>query len=183
MQNLWVTGYRNYELNIYNDQDLKLKVIKTALQQTLIDHLNQGMTWLITGGQLGTEQWALAVAHQLKTDYPELKSAAMLPFAEFGQQWNENNRSKLAQALTWADFSEPITKQPYQSGRQLRTYQQFMLTHTDKAVLLYDPEYPGKPSYDYKAILKYQETHDYDLTLIDMYDLESISQDLQENLS
>ena len=41
-----------------------------------------GADWLITGGQMGIEQWAIEVALDLQaTDYPEFQIALMTPFA------------------------------------------------------------------------------------------------------
>ncbi|MCH4172523.1 MAG: DUF1273 domain-containing protein [Lactobacillus sp.] len=180
MRNLWVTGYRSYELNVFSAQDKKVQVIQYALKNQLKAFLDEGLAWIITGGQMGIEQWTLALADDLKHAYPELRSAAMLPFADFGSNWNENNQQMLQTAIATADFSEPISKQPYENPQQLRTYQAFMLEHTDGALLVYDPEFPGKTKYDYAAITKYQEQTDYGLTLIDMYALEEAAQQLNE---
>ena len=56
-----------------------------------------------------------------------------------------------------------------------------MLEHTDRALLLYDPEHPGKPKYDYEAIKKYQEKSDYPLDIIDFYDLQEAAEEYEEN--
>ncbi|OAU85458.1 hypothetical protein PY70_01890, partial [Lacticaseibacillus rhamnosus] len=89
---LWITGYRAYELNVFGAQDPKLKVLKTSLKNTLTQFLDEGLNWLITGGQLGVEQWSIEVALTLKPLYPEFKIAMMLPFTDFGSQWNDNNK-------------------------------------------------------------------------------------------
>ncbi|WP_416352947.1 DUF1273 domain-containing protein [Agrilactobacillus fermenti] len=181
MENLWVTGYRNYELNVYDDKDPKLRIIKYALRQQLTTYLDQGLAWIITGAQLGSEQWTIQVAQQLKQDYPELRVAAMLPFMEFGHNWNEANQTQLNNILTTADFTGNVSAKAYHSPQQLKNYQTFMLEHTDGALMLYDPEYPGKPKYDYDAILKYQTQSDYTLDLIDMYDLEDLSRQISQD--
>ncbi|MBA1394307.1 DUF1273 family protein, partial [Lactobacillus sp. XV13L] len=62
---------------------------------------------------------------------------------------------------------------------QLRNYQNFMLLHTDRALMIYDPESPGKPKFDYNLIKKYQENEDYPLELIDFYDLQDAAQEYQ----
>ncbi|TAR46582.1 hypothetical protein BV232_13855, partial [Lactiplantibacillus plantarum] len=58
-------------------------------------------------------------------------------------------------------------KQPYENPQQLKNYQEFMVTHTDAATLVYDPDNPGKPTYDYDLIRNFSDTHPYPLTLID----------------
>ncbi|MFC0423525.1 DUF1273 domain-containing protein [Lactiplantibacillus plajomi] len=167
MSRLWLSGYRSYELNVFGDQDPKLKVIKYALTNYLTTQIEDGMDWLITGGQLGIEQWAAEVGLALKQDYPELKVAMMLPYGEFGGRWNETNQAKLQTLLARVDFQAPVSKQPYENPQQLKNYQEFMVTHTDAATLIYDPDNPGKPSYDYDLIRQYGEAHPYPLTVID----------------
>lgn len=173
---IWLSGYRNYELNIFKDDDPKLLIIKKALRAKLINLLDDGMEWVITGGQLGVEQWGVDVAHQLQKDYSQLKIGIILPFNDFGHHWNENNQNKLQKVLAMSDCHALLTKKPYQSPRQLRVYQQFMLKHTDGALLVYDPENGGKPQYDYQAIQAYQQQHCYNCQLIDMYELQSIAE-------
>ncbi len=70
MSRLWVSGYRSYELNVFGDQDDKLKVIKYALTNYLTTQIEDGMDWLITGGQLGIEQWTAEVGLELKRLIP-----------------------------------------------------------------------------------------------------------------
>lgn len=180
LRRLWLTGYRGYELNIYQEKDPKLTVINYALKNALKSYLDDGLEWVITGAQLGVEQWTMAAVNDLKLDYPELKIAVMLPFAEFGKQWNEKNQAQLNQVLAKADFTGQVSQRPYQNPIQLKNYQTFMSEHTDGALLLYDPESPGKPSYDYEFLQqKIVRDPNYQLQLINFYQL----QDEAENLS
>ncbi|AVK62991.1 hypothetical protein C5Z26_02115 [Lactobacillus sp. CBA3606] len=167
MSRLWMSGYRSYELGVFGDTDDKLKVIKYALTSYLTAQIEDGVDWLITGGQLGVEQWCAEVGVALKQTYPELKVAMMLPYAEFGGRWKENNQAKLQLLLAQVDFHAAISKRPYENPQQLRNYQEFMVTHTDAAALVYDLDNPGKPSYDYDAIQSFTETQPYPLTVID----------------
>lgn len=179
MRRLWVTGYRSYELNVFRDQDPKIKVIKQVLTDQLSSLLNEkdDEFWLITGPQLGVERWAAEVGLALKQDYSQLKVAIMLPFADFAQKWNENNQEKLATIKEKVDFSATVSAHPYQSPQQLRVYQRFMLDHTDRMLMVYDPEFEGKPKYDY-AVASRQE--DYPLTLVDFDDLEEAANEWAE---
>lgn len=66
MSRLWVTGYRSYELGIFKDDDPKRKVIDSVLKSEISQAIVDGMDWLISGGQLGIEQWSLEMALNLK---------------------------------------------------------------------------------------------------------------------
>ncbi|KRO18218.1 DUF1273 domain-containing protein [Lacticaseibacillus saniviri] len=180
MDRLWLTGYRSYEMNVYGDSDPKLPIIKETLKNQLIQALDNGMTWLISGGELGTEQWGLEVGIALKADYPDLQTSLMTPFTDFGSRWQEDNQDKLSALKAQVDFTASVSQAPYQKPAQLSGYMQFMLQHTDGALLLYDPEVEGKPKFQYAAIQRYQENHDYPLTLITLEDLEEEARNLAD---
>ncbi|MGM9906721.1 DUF1273 domain-containing protein [Limosilactobacillus sp.] len=182
MRRLWVTGYRGYELNVFKDSDPKVKVIKKVLAEHLKNYLEKDAEecWLISGPQMGVERWALECGLALKEDYSQLRLALMEPYTAFDQRWNEANQEKLAVIKTKVDFSAPVTEHPYQSPQQLRNYQHFMLTHTDSLLMVYDPEYEGKPKYDYRQAQRYQEQADYSISLIDFDELQEAAVEYQE---
>lgn len=182
MRRLWVTGYRSYELNVFKDDDPKVKVIKDVLSRELRSRLEESDDefWLITGPQLGVEQWSAEVALDLKATFPQLKVSIMMPFTEFGQQWNENNQAKLENLQSRVDFSVSVSDHPYQSPKQLRAFQHFMLTHTDEALLIYDPDHEGKEKYDYQAIQRFAESNEYSYRLIDFDELQEAAIEWQE---
>lgn len=179
MRRLWVTGYRSYELNVFSDDDPKVKVIKKALTDHLTGLLEEDNDefWVITGPQLGVERWAIEVVLQLKKLFPQLKVAMMLPFTNFAQKWNENNQEKLATIRGHVDFSAEVTNHPYQSPQQLRIYQRFMLNHTDQQLIIYDPDHEGKPRYDYWAA---QNKEGYPVTVVDFDELQEVAVEWSE---
>ncbi|WP_278930412.1 DUF1273 domain-containing protein [Limosilactobacillus oris] len=174
MRRLWLTGYRSYELNAFQDDDPKAAVVKRVLTQRLTSLLEEDDDefWVITGPQLGVEQWGAAVALELKKNFRQLKVAMMLPFADFGQQWNATNRDRLLNLRDRVDFAREVTTKPYESPEQLRLYQRFMLDHTDSMLMVYDPDHPGKPKYDYELAQKYGDQQDYPVDLVDLDELQ-----------
>ena len=181
MQRLWVTGYRSYELNAFSDSDPKIAVIKYALKRHFIDLIEEGqLDWIITGANLGVEQWAAEVGLELGEKYP-LRTSIMIPYEEFANRWNEKNQAKFLSLKEKVAFFASTSDRPYYSPVQLRNYQNFMVQHTDRAMMIYDLEHPGKPKYDYNLIQKYQETKEYPLDLIDFYELQDTAEEYQEN--
>lgn len=177
---LWVTGYRSYELNVFNDKDPKKDVIKAVIKNNLKESCDSGSTWIITGGQLGVEQWTVEAVVELKEEYPELKVALMLPFADLGGNWQDEKKQRLMELKQKADFCASVSKQPYSSPQQLKNYQRFMLDHTEGALLIYDPDYPGKTKFDYQAIKQRQEKANYTVQLVEMLDLQDAASELNE---
>ncbi|UDM32726.1 DUF1273 domain-containing protein [Lentilactobacillus laojiaonis] len=184
MNRLWITGYRSYELGIFNDKDIKADVIKWALKQELSLAIENGTNWIISGGQLGIEQWSLEVANELRQEYTgEFKTALMTPFSNFGNQWNEINQEKLRNLKNKVDFFGEVSQRPYENPQQLRNYQDFMLSHTDQSILVYDLEHTGKSQYDYDAIQNFSKAHSYIYKLINFDDLQEFAIEYQESLN
>ena len=181
MNRIWVTGYRSFELNVFNDQDPKIKVIKYALKNYLIDKFeNEEIDWIITGANLGVEQWCAEVMTELREEY-SVRFSVLIPYTNFADRWNENNQAKFLNIKNEADFFASTSNSPYSSPMQLKNYQNFIMDHTDQALMIYDPEHPGKPKYDYQLIKNKQEVKDYPLDLIDFYDLQDSAEEYQEN--
>ncbi|MBW8009140.1 DUF1273 domain-containing protein [Lactobacillus helveticus] len=180
MQRLWVTGYRSYELNVFGDKDPKITIIKYTLKNYFKGLLeNDQLDWIITGANLGVEQWTAEVGLELGKKYP-LRTSIMIPYEKFADRWNENNQTKFLILKERVDFFASTSNLPYQNPVQLRNYQNFMLQHTDRALMVYDTEHPGKPKYDYNLIQKYQKAEEYPLDLIDFYDLQDAAEEYQE---
>ncbi|ANZ58189.1 hypothetical protein BGL34_01305 [Fructilactobacillus lindneri] len=180
MNRIWVSGYRNYELGVFDNKSPKALIIKLAIKEQLKQLIENGCEWIITGVQLGTEQWTIEIANQLKEEYPnQFKIGIMLPFKDFGKKWNEANQIQMQHLLSIADFSASVSDHPYESPQQLKNYQTFMLTHTDGALFLYDTDNEGKTMYDYNATNYYMKNHNYTMQIIDFDDLQETANELQ----
>lgn len=185
MKRLWTTGYRAYELGVFDEKDPKVAVIKDVLQKQLRYQLDSTSEefWLITGPQMGVERWSIESALTIKVDYPQLKIALMEPYADFAARWNENNQARLAAVKAQVDFTGRVSEKKYESPEQLRAYQNFMLHYTDGALLIYDPEREGKTVWDWRAINRYREQNvDYSMRMIDFDELQEAAEEYSERL-
>lgn len=185
MKRLWTTGYRAYELGVFDEKNPKVAVIKDVLQKQLRYQLDSTSEefWLITGPQMGVERWSIESALTIKVDYPQLKIALMEPYADFAARWNENNQARLAAIKAQVDFAGRVSEKKYESPEQLRAYQNFMLHYTDGALLIYDPEREGKTVWDWRAINRYREQNaDYSMRMIDFDELQEAAEEYSERL-
>ena len=57
MAAILVTGYKSFELGIFQDKDERISVIKKAIRHDLIRYFEEGIDWLIFMGNLGFEYW------------------------------------------------------------------------------------------------------------------------------
>ncbi|WP_245570046.1 DUF1273 domain-containing protein [Lacticigenium naphthae] len=172
MKNLLISGYRSYELNVFNRKDPKLPYIKKVLRENFIQAIEEGTQWFLIGGQLGTELWSGEVLIELKKEYPDIRLSIIFPFKGFGEKWNEENKLLLEKVTNGADYVNWTSKEGYTKPRQLQQHQQFMVDHTHGALLLYDTEFEGKSTFLYNYLKNRQEHSPYPIQLITFEDLE-----------
>ncbi|MFC4709734.1 DUF1273 domain-containing protein [Enterococcus eurekensis] len=170
---LIITGYRNYEIGVFQDKDMKIKIIKKVIREALITLIEDGLKWVIVSGNLGVELWAAEVVIELKKVYPEIKLALIFPFEGWGGNWNEKNQQLLNTVKLQADYVNSTSHQPYQNPSQLKNHTRFLLEKTKGCLLVYDEDYPGKTSYFLKDARHFQEQQAYLIQQITMDDLEN----------
>lgn len=146
---LLVSGYRGFELGVFNENDDRISIIKKAIRRDLERFCNDGLEWLIFTGNLGFEVWVLEVANELKADY-DLKIATIFCFANQGENWSESNQEKLA-AFKQVDFVK-YSFAAYESPSQFKQYHQFLMANTDAAYLFYDEEHETNLKYLYRTM-------------------------------
>ncbi|WP_303753997.1 DUF1273 domain-containing protein [Enterococcus sp. S86.2] len=173
IKTLLLTGYRSYELGVFQDKDPKIAIIKKAIKNNLLPYVDDGLEWLIVSGNLGVEMWAAETVSELKATYPDLHLGVLFPFEEFGEQWNEGNKEKLLRLKKEADYVESVSHKPYQSPQQLQNHTNFLLQHSDGVLAVFDPEFPGKPKYLLDSATKLAENNEYLIHLITMDDLQN----------
>lgn len=173
IKTLYVTGYRSFELGIFQGKDPKITVIKNVLKKELASYIEAGVEWILISGNLGVELWTAEVVGELKMEYPEVQLGLLYPFKDFGNNWNEQNRELLSKAESLADYINSVSHQTYQSPAQLKMHTKFLLEHSGGSLLIYDKEYSGKTEYFLKDAQHFSEREPYDIRLITMDDLQN----------
>ncbi|MGR3741793.1 SLOG family protein [Companilactobacillus sp. DQM5] len=182
IERLWITGYRSFELGIFGKDDPKEKIIEQFLKQKIEQYISNGLQWVITGAQLGIEQYSINATWKLKKENFEIKHAVMLPFSDFGKNWNESNSFLFQQSLKKADYYNYVSSKNYINPSQLKNWQDFMLNHTDGLLIIYEPENEekGKPEFDYIKAIEYSQNHNYPIEIVHFDDLDDYLRSISE---
>ncbi|SHF18718.1 Uncharacterized SPBc2 prophage-derived protein YoqJ [Atopostipes suicloacalis DSM 15692] len=184
MEKILISGYRSYELNIFNQTDPKYKYLKKFIENRLTTFIENGVEWFIIGGELGIELWAGEIVLELKEQYPEINLAIILPYTSFGENWNETNRGLLESVIHQADYVNYTSSKDYESPKQLNANQVFNIRNTDGAFLIYDTmteeAAAGKPKFLYDLIIQYQERTEYELHLASFEEIEFFIHEYEE---
>lgn len=180
IKNLYISGYRSFEVSIFSKEDPKLFYIKEFFKRRLIGYIENGLEWVIISGNMGTELWTADVVLELKETYPEIKLAVLLPYAEFGSNWNETNQMEFNRIIHSADYMNYTSNKPYENPGQLKNNQAFIIRNTDACFLFYDSEHEGKVSYVYDMAEKYQENVPYEIERVGFDELQWFVNDIEE---
>lgn len=185
LKKLLISGYRSYEMNIFDETDPKYLYIKKFLENRIIRYVEDGVDWFVIGGQLGIELWAGEIVLELKEKYPNIQLAVILPYTSFEESWNEKNQELFKRVTHQADYVNFSSNKDYDSPKQLRGNQVFMIRNTDGAFLVYDlmneASAEGKPKYLYDLMKIYQEQTDYSLELASFEEIEFFIYEYIEN--
>jgi len=179
MKRLVVTGYKQHELGIFNDDHPGIGFIKTALRNQLLILLDEGLEWVIVSGQLGVESWAVEVVIELKEQYPHLKYAIITPFIEQDKNWNENNKEKYRTLIEGADYQVSLTSIPYEAPWQFIEKDKFLMRNSDGMLIVYDEENEGSPKFIKKSAQNYADVSKYRVIIITADHLQMIAEEEQ----
>ncbi|MCF6408172.1 DUF1273 domain-containing protein [Pseudalkalibacillus salsuginis] len=182
MKVLAVTGYKGHELGIFSNKHEAVPYIKGILKKRLAHLVEEGLEWVVIGGQLGVELWAGEAVIELKDPYPDVKLAVLTPFQHQEQRWKENTQEYYRRILSQADFVDSISKSPYENPGQLKAANQFIIEKTDGLLMLYDADQPGSPEFYLKTAHKYVELgNEYPILSISFFDVNDYIEESQQS--
>ncbi|MBD8070183.1 DUF1273 domain-containing protein [Bacillus sp. PS06] len=174
-----ITGYKPFELGLFDIKHPGITYIKKAIKNQLISMLDEGLEWVIISGQLGVELWAAEVVFDLQLEYPHLQLAVITPFLEQEENWNETNKELYEFIVSQADYTNSITNKKYENPMQFRLKNRFFIDKSDALLIVYDEENEGSPKYIYQLAKQELEQSDYQLFVINGYDLQVIAEEEQ----
>ncbi|KGA97401.1 hypothetical protein AJ85_08900 [Alkalihalobacillus alcalophilus ATCC 27647 = CGMCC 1.3604] len=181
MKTVAVTGYKAFELGIFDQKHIGITYIRKAFRQRLLTLIEEGLEWVIISGQLGVELWVAEEVFALKEKSPHLKLAVLTPFLEQESGWKEATQSYYREIIAKADFVDSITKRPYESPQQLKQKNEFIIQKVEGLIVLYDEEKQGSPKYYLEVAKRESEKREFYLSIITPYDLNVIIEDEQYN--
>lgn len=176
-----VSGYKPFELGVFQQNNPAVGFIKMALRKELVQFLEEGLEWVIISGQLGTELWAAEVVLDLQNEHPSLQLGVITPFLKQEENWNEQNTELYESILAQADFVDSISKKPYEGSWQFRLKNQFFVEKSDALLLFYDEEKEGGPRFIFEAAKRYKENHPYDIRNIGFYDIQILVEEMHND--
>ena len=181
IKSLYVSGYRPHELGIFNATHPGLAIIKQAITERLTQLLEDGLQWVIVSGQPGVETWAAEAVIDLKKTHEELKLAIITPFLNMEENWKDDKKQTYHFICSEADFVSAASKKPYEAPWQFVEKDKFILDNTEGLLLVYDEENEASPKYLLNLARQYKEhVEDYELLIINAYDLQTIAEELQQ---
>lgn len=175
-----VTGYKAYELGVFNADHPGIRVIRHCLRKQMRELIDKGAKWIVISGQSGVELLAGEICLDMKKEYPEIRLAVLVPFIGQDERYREWEKELYDHILGAADFTGAISNRPYEGPWQLRQKNRFLVEKTDGLLLIYDDETPGTPRYYLDEAARKASKKSYPIYRINRYDFESATEDLQQ---
>ncbi|WLR43694.1 DUF1273 domain-containing protein [Bacillus carboniphilus] len=176
-----LTGYKHFELGIYNQKDFAIQCIKDALKKKLIPLIEDGLEWVLLSGHPGVELWGAEVVLALKDFYPQLKLAVVPAFLFQHENWKEETKGAYEKVVSQADFHQSVTNKGYESPEQYRLKNMFLTSKSEGLIIVFDEEKTGSPKYQYEMALKKQQQQPYEIIRIGFDDLQEIADEYNNN--
>src|SRR5699024_10326497 len=172
---LTLTRYIPKEINIFSENDERIKIIKYALKKRLIQQIEEGVSWIITSGQMGVELWTAEVVLELKESY-DVNLGVFPPFENFTSRWPEHLREKHTEISFLADHFHPLYKGDYKGPFQFKARDQWFLEKSDQSLILMDEEYPGSTKFYYDTI---KDEKNHAILFITPFELEEVVEEMR----
>ena len=169
-----IMGYTSFDLGIFDENDVKVTIIKKAIRSNLTRYLDDGLKWLVFTGNLGFEYWAFQIAKELQKDY-DFYISSIIDFETHGKNWNAQNQLKF-ELFKSADFIK-FAFDEYENPGQFKVYNDFLLENSDGAFVFYDEENETKLKF---MVNRMREKDDYSLDLLGFDELQEIAQDMND---
>lgn len=180
VKTILLSGYKSHELGIWDQKNPGIAVIKYALEQRFRTLIDEGLEWVIIGGQPGIELWGAEVVFSLKKEFPDIKVGVLTPFLEQEKNWKEERQDYYKSVIGQADFVDAVSKKPYIAPWQFKARDEFSLDNTDALLLVYDEDQEGSPKFLKAAAKQRVEKGDYSILSISMHDLQVAAEELAE---
>lgn len=181
MKNVLVTGYRAHELQIFDQKHKNIVYIKKAIEGKLIPLIEEGLEWIITPGQYGTDLWACETAIELRKQYPHIKLSIITAFSNPEENWKEEKKTYYQKILEGVDYYASVSNQPYVGPWQFQARDELLFRKTDGIVLFYDEEAAeGSAKYTKERALKKHNEDGYRYISIGAEEIQNIAE--EENL-
>lgn len=179
MKRVVFSGYKSFELGVFDVDDKRIEFIKKAIEKRILELIDNGLEWVLISGQYGVELWGAEVVLDLKEAGYNINLGVIPPFENQEVRWPEPVQQKYNEIIMLADFFKPLFKGEYKGSFQFAQKNKWLIDKSDGCLLLLDEENPGSIKFFLNEAKDYQKREDYPIWLITPFDLEDAVQELQ----
>lgn len=177
MKVMTVTGYKPMELNLFNEEDPRIKFVKETIKKRLITFIEEGVEWILISGQMGVELWTADVILEELSDLYDVQLAVIPPFENQEKRWPEPLQMKYEETIMTADFYQPLYKGDYKGPFQFQAKNKWLIEKSDACLILLDEENHGSNRFFYEEAK--QASKDYPIYFITPADIDDVVRDMQ----
>lgn len=131
------TGHRPNKLPWgYKEYGNKYEKIRNELESKIIDAINEGYNYFITGMALGIDMLAGEIVLELKSSYPFIKLECAIPCETQTLRWLDESKEKYDNIISKADKITILSKFYFNGCMQARN--KYMVDNSKKMIAIFD---------------------------------------------
>ena len=126
----------------------KQNEIMRLLRNEITKSYNEGYRCFYCGMAIGFDLLAAKATFSLKSELPQIKIIAVLPFREQNEKWNEKNKQEYETILKKVD--DVIIVSDHYHQRCFLQRNDYMVQRSSRLIALYDGKFKGGTFYTYR---------------------------------
>ena len=126
----------------------KQNEIMRLLRNEITKSYNEGYSCFYCGMAIGFDLLAAKATLSLKSELPQIKIIAVLPFREQNEKWNEKNKVEYETILKKVD--DVIIVSDHYHQRCFLQRNDYMVQRSSRLIALYDGKFKGGTFYTYR---------------------------------
>lgn len=96
--------------------NLEIDLVKSQLNEELLNAVNRGFTHFITGGAVGFDTLAAEKILSMREDYDIIRLILYLPCTDQSDSWHSSDKERFDRILAMADEVYYVSREPYKKG-------------------------------------------------------------------
>lgn len=146
------TGHRPSKFTFkYNEAHADCVRLKEMLKEQIVQAINEGYNYFISGGALGLDIWAAETCLELKKQYPHIMLEMAIPCDGQELTWPKESQKRYQKVLGEADVCYWVTREKFEDNPSVMLVRDvYMVNKSSLIIAMFDGSKGGtKHTFDY----------------------------------
>ncbi len=146
----------------YNEGDIRCIKCKQEIKNILLNDINEGFNYFISGMALGIDMIFAEIVLQLRVVYPHIKLECAIPCINQTEKWFQKDINRYNSILNNADKVTYVSSSEYYNGC-MEKRNQYMVNQSNKVLAVFNGQIGGT-----SQTIKYAQENSKTVEIIDI---------------